>query len=186
MFRFARTVCRTAATTPLIDALEPRQLLSAATMKHGTLTIYGSNADDTITLSGIVQDLVITRDPGGGTTGAQYEASVTINGQQTVFNAADVRRVRIFAFGGNDTITVQDSLTSNLTGVTIDGGDGDDTITDATTTHRYNRPERITVLLGTGNDQFHNGAHTAPPEQWISKPDVPPPGGTPLYNFPSH
>lgn len=149
-----------AATVPEFHALESRQLFSAAVLRHGTLTIYGSDGDDTIALSGIAQQLMITGGPHGQTTGVQYEADVTINGQEAVFNAADVRRVRVFAFAGNDTITIQDSLTSNLTTVTIDAGDGDDVVTDATTAHRYNRYERISVLAGAGNDTLPSGPHT--------------------------
>jgi hypothetical protein len=163
MFRFLRASSPlrspSAPSVPEFHALESRQLLSAAVLRHGTLTVYGSDGDDTITLSGIVQPVLISGGPNGQVVSADYQGSVTVNGQVSVFEAADIRRVRIYGLAGNDTITVQDSLTSNLTNVTVDAGDGDDVVTDATKGHRYNRREYISVINAAGHDHLIGGPH---------------------------
>ena len=130
-----------------IDALESRRMLNAATLSHGLLTVYGSEADNVITV----------QNPGGV---AGRIVTVGIDGTTFSFRGTGIVRMRIFGFGGNDTITLSQTNTPNLGDVAIDAGSGNDSVTDATVAHRFNRGESVSVLGGAGNDVLTGGVHT--------------------------
>ena len=116
-----------------IENLEERQMLSTVTDfafdTDNTLTVTGTDVDDTITIS--------------VTSGGKVE----VGGQETPVNAVDVSSIRVFAMGGNDqvalnSVTVADF--SSLGSIVIDGGEGNDTLIGS--------PGDDTIFGGGGND----------------------------------
>src|SRR5947209_1403682 len=132
---------------PMMDALESRRMLNAATLKHGLVTVYGSEADNTITVADT-------------STPAAKSVTVTVDGQAFTFRSTGILRMRIFGFGGNDTITLGDATMPNITDIAIDAGDGANVVTDASLGHKYNRAERVSMIGGAGNDALYGGDHT--------------------------
>src|SRR5215212_4550131 len=96
------------------EPLERRALLSVV-LENGLLSVFGTEADDTIKVENRTGLAII----------------VTLNGQAQTFDLASVTAVKVRGFQGNDTITVG-SITpaSESTGRKVDvaGGAGNDTI----------------------------------------------------------
>src|SRR3954471_16849680 len=112
-----------------VEAMERRTLLSAVLGADGTLTLTGtSNPDNFHVSAGATQSA----------TGVVFAfVFVNQNSQISQFDAKDVKRIRLNALGGDDTILVDSvgggrsfGTTANLIRIAIDGGDGNDTITD--------------------------------------------------------
>jgi Ca2+-binding RTX toxin-like protein len=107
-----------------------------------------------------------------------------VNGISTQFNSLQVTTINIYAYGGNDTIQI-DSLTSGkvlsafggagndtirvhssvTTGVTLDGGDGNDSLTGGVGNDVYafsgatgNQIDTVVELAGEGTDQLNFSA----------------------------
>lgn len=135
----------------LFEPLESRRLLSASVTSNGTLKVVGEeDSANTINVS-------LNADTN------QYD--VTINGETTSFDSADVRRLRISGGDEADTISVDtsvkvrayingndgdDILTAGGKRSAINGGDGNDSITGSSKTD--------TLRGGAGNDTIDAGA----------------------------
>ena len=117
-----------------VERLEQRRLLSGTAVLSGsTLTVTGSDLDNTISI----------------TNGANL--AVTIDGVTSTFTSSSVTAINITAMGGNDSVTIN-SLQAGAT-LQVDGGDGNDTLVVASTV------TNATVLLGgNGNDALTGGA----------------------------
>ncbi len=90
------------AINPIIETLEGRRLLAAQ-------LIDGTAGPDVITI--------------GGTS----TLDVTVNGVLTSFPTTNIDTVHVTAEAGDDSVTVT-ALPTGITAVSIDGGDGNDTI----------------------------------------------------------
>src|SRR5262245_17279122 len=120
-----------------IESLERRALLSVD-LSNGILTIVGTKAADTIQLDASGTDV-----------------SVNVNGQVQLFNAADVQQFHISGGGGNDTITISDSL---MIDAWVSGGKGDDDIHGGGGNDVLNGDQGNDVEDGdAGNDEIHGG-----------------------------
>jgi uncharacterized delta-60 repeat protein len=105
---------------------------TATLLADGTLRVNGTNAADTIKL---------TR-----TSSTSLSVKINALAAQT-FNAADVHAIRVYAFGGNDSVVLGATGTS---AAYIDGGAGNDTIAGGELND--------TIVGGDGNDRmFGNG-----------------------------
>jgi hypothetical protein len=133
------------------EQLERRSML-AADVVEGVLTITGTEAANTISISAVKQGSVFV----AGSVRVRGVPGVSNN---AVFNG--VNSIVVSTFGGNDRVTVGSGLTraaGGLMGVTVDagqgtdvvmGGDGDDTI--------LGNDGRDTIRGGRGNDNLDGG-----------------------------
>src|SRR3954447_24266715 len=101
-------------------------------LKHGTLTVDGSGADDTIAL----------RLAAGRPDTLQVDA----NGPVFSFRRADVENIIVDAGGGNDAVRVDEAngVFTDAIPTILDGGDGNDNLAGGTGAE--------TLLGGDGND----------------------------------
>jgi Ca2+-binding RTX toxin-like protein len=101
-------------------------------LKHGTLTVDGSGADDTIAL----------RLAAGRPDTLQVDA----NGTVFSFRRADVENIVVDAGGGNDAVRVDEAngVFTDAIPTILDGGDGNDNLAGGTGAE--------TLLGGDGND----------------------------------
>ncbi len=113
----------------MFEYLETRQLLSSS-LSNGLLTVTGTGSADTISLSVNGSKIKVTQ------TGASAKN----------FTTNDVKKILIDAQGGNDTVTVSDSINKPCT---ISGGNGKDTITSGSGDDLIDG--------GDGNDQIKGG-----------------------------
>src|SRR5262249_36381600 len=124
-----------------LQSLETRHMPSAS-VANGVLTVRGSDMADDIT----VQRILI---PG------TLLVRVIENGQVTDFPAFQVRRVRVFGNGGDDTI----SHNIGSIGAALYGGDGSDTIYGDDGNDYLNGGAGDDTLYGWGgNDTLAGGA----------------------------
>jgi Ca2+-binding RTX toxin-like protein len=137
----------------MMDDLEPRRMFNAATLKHGLLTIYGSDGDNIIRVSD-------TNTPAARSVTVSFGIVGTNSLIMFSFRSTGITRMRIFAMGGDDSVTLDDAYMPNMTDVAIFGGDGSDTLTDASLGHRFNRTERVSLMGEAGNDTLVGGDHT--------------------------
>jgi Ca2+-binding RTX toxin-like protein len=93
-----------------VESFESRRLLSV-TLNGGWLAITGTDAADVISVDAV----------SGATT-------VSVNGQQQVFNTPEVTSITIDGLGGDDEISHFDNLGAAIAAPTVHGGAGDDTI----------------------------------------------------------
>jgi hypothetical protein len=113
---------RAAISRAALESLEGRRLM-AASVAGGTLSVVTGDGADDVTV-GLV---------------GQGRVAVTENGVATNFALSDVQRIEVRLGGGNDKFAVTvdrlvvqklgATLTFTLPGVTVQGGDGNDTIT---------------------------------------------------------
>ena len=108
--------CAHSAAVAMIEAFEPRRMLSAsmgsATLTDGTLTVVGSRRSDTIMVAVDTTDAT--------------KLDVTFSGVQVgQFNLADVTGISIVGRMGSDRITIENTL--NIP-ATLSGGEGKDTL----------------------------------------------------------
>jgi Ca2+-binding RTX toxin-like protein len=94
-----------------IEPLEARQLLSASVNAMGTLHVYGTPGDDVIAV----------------TVNADQSVTVDVDGT-TLSPFTGVKRIRVRAGAGDDSVTVDESAAMTLLSAFVDGGRGDDTI----------------------------------------------------------
>lgn len=98
----------------MFETLESRRLMSVSLSHAGTLSIVGTQANDTVDLR---------RDAG--------TLTVTVNGERHEFNYADVKRVKARLLGGNDSFVTHGSASARriTRPMTIEAGTGRDHVT---------------------------------------------------------
>ena len=113
---------------------------TAPTLENGVLTINGTNKADAIALRvSALQRGVLQVDVGDdGTAGFE-------------FNTADLTRIIVKAGNGDDTVRIDESngLFSNVIPTTLEGGNGDDSLTGGS--------GAVTLHGGNGNDKLAGG-----------------------------
>src|SRR5690348_10904686 len=120
----------------LFHELDPRRLLSAAAVSHGTLLVVGTDHADKV----LVAYASPQADPRKGSAIAPYY-KVTINNKVSKFAAQGIERIEVHARAGNDFVNlagpdplpfgaeVVDSLNAPVRiPSTMIGGRGDDTL----------------------------------------------------------
>jgi Ca2+-binding RTX toxin-like protein len=100
-------------TSTVFESLEQRQLMSASLSQLGTLSVVGTNANDT---------LVVSRN----NSGPFIMTEVRENGMLTFSTPLLVSSISVAGMAGNDTITIAPGITTRCF---LNGGDGDDVIT---------------------------------------------------------
>src|SRR5882724_4577134 len=98
----------------VIEGLESRRMLSASINHHGVLNVHGTGHADDISVTLDAQD--------------SSKLDVSINGVIRIFNAAEIRSLKIDAAGGENHVTVDPTLDvpTKVTGDKAgDGGDAD-------------------------------------------------------------
>ena len=130
----------------MIDALEPRRMLSAGLSK-GTLTITGTDAGDMIT---------VRRDNSSGGRSKQLE--VDDNGAVSTFKAKSVKRIIMNGQGGDDALTIADD-NGRVGGKHVEhGGDGDDSLTgDDGNDSLFGEAGDDSLVGNGGNDSLSGG-----------------------------
>jgi Ca2+-binding RTX toxin-like protein len=147
----------------MIEPLEHRKLFAATLTDDGVLEIVGTDGDDVIR----VQPFTALKDSGDGglTVIGEGEILVRLNGEKSRFDAAEVKAIKIAAGDGNDVVRVDNRAEYNtrltpsngdvnvlITGlpvVSIEGGEGGDTLTGG-----YGRD---TIRGGPGDDVIYGG-----------------------------
>ncbi|HYE19255.1 MAG TPA: hypothetical protein VEA69_12470 [Tepidisphaeraceae bacterium] len=104
----------------------------------GTLTVYGTNAPDDITISQQIAGQV----------------EVVVNGEQRLFRSADVKRIVVDARGGPDTVLADVSVVLPLT---LLGGSGDDVLGGGSAADDVRGGDGADVLLGNAGDDALDG-----------------------------
>jgi Ca2+-binding RTX toxin-like protein len=99
------------------------------TLSGGTLNVYGSLYDDTIQLSSVGSNLV-----------------VTVNGAARSFVSSSVVAIQIWGLGGNDSV----GIGAGVIGATVNGGAGRDSLIGGT--------GNDLLIGGGGNDTLSGGA----------------------------
>ena len=127
------------------NAAPAKDRFNAPTLENGVLTIKGTNKADAIALGqSAVQRGVLQVDVGDDGT-ADFE-----------FNTADLTQIIVKAGNGDDTVRIDESngSFSNLIPTTLEGGNGDDTLTGGS--------GAVTLHGGNGNDKLigENGDET--------------------------
>ncbi len=118
-----------------MNALESRLLLSASLVK-GTLTVTGTSGNDTIT--------VLRAAP------RSKLLAVNVNGQVSVFKAADVKHLVMIGGAGDDQLFIYD-VNGTVGGTHVEnGGDGNDTLSGDTAND--------TLIGMAGDDSLDGGA----------------------------
>lgn len=140
------------ATAAVIETLEERLQLSAVLSPRGTLLVQGTNNADQI---------VVRRDPA-----RPSKILVSMNGSGAKFASSSVKRIEMNGLGGNDRLTLDDTLAViSARGATLWGGEGNDTLVGGlapTTLDGGNGNDSITgstaddfITGGAGDDWIH-------------------------------
>src|SRR5712691_3808523 len=137
--------CAHGAAVAMIEAFEPRRMLSAslgsATLTDGTLTVVGSRRADTIMVAVDTTDAT--------------KLDVTFSGVQVgQFNLADVTGISIVGRMGSDRITIENTL--NIP-ATLSGGEGKDTLNGGAANDVLNGDNAKDALSGGGGDDSISG-----------------------------
>lgn len=115
-------------------------------VKSGTITVGGTAGNDTITVQA---------------NKAANQFTITINGAAQNISAAGIKAIKVLGAAGNDTVNV---TTANLDSatlykrVTVDGGDGNDTLTTGVAAALVGGAGNDTLNGSTKNDQLSGGA----------------------------
>ena len=128
-------------SSPLIESLEDRRLLSAASLSAGgTLFVEGTRRDDSV---------VVHRNPSN-----RREIEVLHDGQSQVF-AGRVKRIVVVTGAGEDSVLVDRRLSVNST---LQGGDGNDSLSGGSGDDSLEGDAGDDSLVGgAGNDDMHGG-----------------------------
>jgi Ca2+-binding RTX toxin-like protein len=132
---------KTGTTAVAMEILEGRRMLSASLVK-GVLRVGGTSGDDVIRIE---------------KSGTSIQAIV--GGTTKTFNAGAVKKVRVMAGGGNDSVVIATPIIANISGGagndkltgskaadSIDGGAGDDVLNG--------RGGADTLIGGAGDDSL--------------------------------
>jgi Ca2+-binding RTX toxin-like protein len=115
----------------MIEPLEGRALLSAVTLSNGVLTVTGNSTADRI-------EVQKRADKG--------QLKIEINGAEKKFTYSSVHKIVINTLGGNDFVDVSGRDGGVSIPMSVNGGDGNDTL------HGGNGND--TLLGGNGNDRL--------------------------------
>jgi hypothetical protein len=131
----------TVRPSSMIETLEDRKLLSAASLSAGgTLFVEGTRHDDNV---------VVHRNPAN-----RREIEVVHDGQSQVF-AGRVKRIVVVTGAGEDSVLVDRRLSVNST---LQGGDGDDSLLGGSGDDSLEGDAGDDSLVGgAGNDDMHGG-----------------------------
>jgi len=126
----------------VIDALEPRRLLSVSlSLNDGTLIVGGTVAADTIIVSKVDDNF-----------------SILVNKSTFIMPGSEIDRITIKGFGGSDKISFGEGVSIP---VTVLGGDGNDLISGGDRSNRLCGENGNDTLVGSsGRDQFIGGLGT--------------------------
>jgi Ca2+-binding RTX toxin-like protein len=122
----SKPVVRFAARDAVVEMLDARRLLSASLVGN-VLRIGGTEGEDRISVAASGTFINVL--------------AVDFNGAPTYFSIADVQRVQVRAYGGDDVVRIDSSLDMLSLRSAIDSGDGNDT-----------------VVTGAGSDTINGGA----------------------------
>ena len=111
----------------MIETLEGRRLMTISAIGH-YLYVYGSNGNDDIAITGVGNDVSVSGNAGSG-------------------SYTGITNLFVIGAGGNDTVTVANTVTS---AAQLDGGDGNDNLTGG--------GGRDILLGGDGDDVLHGGS----------------------------
>jgi hypothetical protein len=132
-----------AATRPVVEQLEQRQLLSV-TLTDGTLAIVGTEAADTIDIY--------------PSTRFNDRLMVSVNGANTHFALSAVQRIQVDALGGDDYVNVSSRASRITMPVMLLGGEGEDTLAGALGNDSIEGGNGADFLSGgNGNDVLKGG-----------------------------
>lgn len=117
---------------PATDQVPVAPVQATSRLLDGTLRIYGTESADVIQLyrNGI----------------EARRLCVNINGVKRTFALADVKKIIVYGYGGNDRIEIQERFGKITARSRISGGDGNDTISTAS--------GQDTLLGDEGNDRL--------------------------------
>lgn len=133
------------AVQPVCEQLEGRRLLSATIDEEGVLQVRGTKGDDTIVLSLNATDTT--------------KLDVTINGELSSLDVADIVRVQAKGKSGNDSITVDETNGVLTFSMRFDGQKGNDTLIGSAGNDRLKGGHGDDLLEGKdGNDRLE-GEH---------------------------
>ncbi|MBP3959651.1 hypothetical protein J8F10_30770 [Gemmata sp. G18] len=136
-----RTVSLTSRFTPGLEALDAREVPAVvATFSAGTLSVFGDNLDNTITVSRNAAGTILVN---GGAVAVQ-------GGTPTVANTA---LIQVFGQGGNDTITLNEA-NGALPRANLFGGAGNDVLTGGSGNDQLFGQDGNDTLLGKGGADF--------------------------------
>ena len=128
-----------------LEYLEPRRLLSSASLSRGLLTVDASDTGSQINIS---------IDPANARL-----LSVNIDGAVQTFPLAKTRRILVNGGPGNDSIQIDDSNGPIRTPATLYGGDGNDTLIGGAGPELLDGGNGDDVLnAGTGNQTLQGDA----------------------------
>ncbi len=120
----------------MFELLELRRLLSATLSNAGALVVGGTNSND----------IIVVHKSGATTT-------VTLNNKATNFNGV-VKTITVDGFNGNDTITLDATITVPTT---LRGGLGNDTIAGGAGADNIQGADGFDSLTGNGGDDSIDG-----------------------------
>lgn len=112
-----------------LQTLEDRCVLAAAVLDGGTVTVHAGDADNEI---------------GVWANGEINKLFIKVDDTTLEFDNDLVSHINIYAEGGNDSISIRNSVTQTTL---LDGGDGNDRIIGS--------QQRDAILGGGGNDRIH-------------------------------
>jgi len=137
-----RTLGRAVAAT--CEQLEDRRLLSGVTFAAGTLTVVGTEGDDTVSM--------VTDDRKHDTL------LVTLNDTTRSFALADVKHIVVKARGGDDVVLVNESYAAITADAFLSGGDGADLLVGGSGDDViYGGAGRDTLVGAEGDDTLLGG-----------------------------
>ena len=111
---------KTNASTPMMEPVEPRRMMSATSMIAGNaLIVYGTEGDDMIVVASETKMTHVR-------SGLRYDKIITVDDGSTIreFSATGISSLTVKALGGHDLISCSDAKVPAL----IDGGSGPDFI----------------------------------------------------------
>jgi Ca2+-binding RTX toxin-like protein len=135
----------TMPSASVIEPVECRLLLSAATLSHGLLTVQATDLNSTIVVA--------------VNSSNKRRLSVTVDGTVQTFSKAAVREIVVDGGSGSDYIAIDDSNGPVMTPASLYGGAGDDTIIGGAGPELLEGGDGNNVLTaGSGNQTLQGGA----------------------------
>lgn len=142
---------------PGLQTASPRQP-ALSLSPDGVLTVMGSATDDSISI-GQQSDGVYT--VGSSLPLQTAGEACSVAGGQAVCNAPELLNVLVYGGGGNDAITVEDSMPAGVSTV-LDGGNGNNVISGGKTSDYIYAGSGNSILSGNGGDDVIKVSDTHP------------------------